>query len=128
LIASLSSVLGTLATLLAMVGLYGVMSYTVARRTREIAIRMAFGARGHLVALLVVRDMLGLVAIGVLMALPALWWLNRYVASELYEVTPTDPATVLTAIAVLLGAAALAVWVPSKRALRVSPMVALRGE
>jgi predicted permease len=128
LIASLSSVLGTLATLLAMVGLYGVMSYTVARRTREIAIRMAFGARGHLVALLVVRDMLGLVAIGVLMALPALWWLNRYVASELYEVTPTDPATVLTAIAVLLGSAALAVWVPSKRALRVSPMVALRGE
>jgi ABC-type antimicrobial peptide transport system permease subunit len=128
LIASLSSVLGTLATLLAMVGLYGVMSYTVARRTREIAIRMAFGARSHLVALLVVRDMLGLVAIGVVMALPALWWLNRYVASELYEVTPTDPATVLTAIAVLLGAAALAVWVPSKRALRVSPMVALREE
>jgi predicted permease len=128
LIASLSSVLGTLATLLAMVGLYGVMSYTVARRTREIAIRMAFGARSHLVALLVVRDMLGLVAIGVAMALPALWWLNRFVASELYEVAPTDPATVLSAIAVLLAAAALAVWIPSRRALRISPMVALREE
>jgi predicted permease len=128
LIASLSSVLGTLATLLAMVGLYGVMSYTVARRTREIAIRMAFGARSHRVASLVVRDMLALIAIGVLMALPALWWLNRYVASELYQITPTDPATIVTAIAILLCAAALAVWIPSRRALRVSPMVALREE
>jgi len=128
LIASLASVLGTLATLLAMVGLYGVMSYTVARRTREIAVRMALGARRHWVASLVVRDMLALVGIGVVMALPALWWVNRYVASALYEVTPTDPATIVSAIAILLCAAAVAVWIPSRRALRVSPMVALREE
>jgi predicted permease len=128
LIASLSSLLGLLATLLAMVGLYGVMSYTVARRTREIAIRMAFGARSHRVASLIVRDMLTLIGLGVLTALPALWWLNRYVASELYEVTPMDPVTIVTSIAILLCAAVLAVWIPSRRALRVSPMVALREE
>ncbi len=128
LIASLSSVLGILATLLAMIGLYGVMSYTVARRTREIAIRMAFGAQSSRVASLVVRDMFTLVGLGVLIALPALWWLNRYVESELYGITPTDPATITAAIGVLLLSAGLAVWVPSRRALRVSPMVALREE
>jgi predicted permease len=128
LIASLSSVLGMLATLLAMVGLYGVMSYTVARRTREIAIRMAFGARAERVASLIVRDMLALIALGVLLAMPALWWLHRYVASQLYQVRPSDPATIVASIAVLLCASALAVWVPSRRALRVSPMVALREE
>jgi predicted permease len=128
LIASLSSVLGTLATLLAMIGLYGVMSYTVARRTREIAIRMAFGARSRRVVSLIVQDTLALIALGVLIALPALWWLNRYVASELYGITPMDPATIATAIGILLCAAGVAVWVPSRRALRVSPMIALREE
>jgi putative ABC transport system permease protein len=128
LIASLSSVLGTLATLLAMVGVYGVMSYTVARRTREIAIRMAFGARAPRIASAIVAEMLALIALGVLMALPALWWLNRYVASQLYGVNPTDGATIVSAIAILMCAAGLAVWVPSRRALRVSPMVALRDE
>jgi predicted permease len=128
LIASLSTVLGILATLLAMVGLYGVMSYTVSRRTREIAIRMAFGAPSSRVASLVVSDMLRLVGLGAVLALPALWWLNRYVRSELYGVAPSDPATILGAIGVLLLSAGLAVWVPSRRALRVSPMTALREE
>ena len=128
LIASLSTVLGILATLLAMVGLYGVMSYTVSRRTREIAIRMAFGAPSRRVASLVVSDMLRLVGLGAVLALPALWWLNRYVRSELYGVAPSDPATILGAIGVLLLSAGLAVWVPSRRALRVSPMTALREE
>jgi predicted permease len=127
-VASLSSVLGVLATLLAMVGLYGVMSYAVARRTREIAIRVAFGADSTRVTALVVRDMLVLVGTGMLLALPTLWWLDRFVRSQLYEVTPTDPASVGSAAAVLLFAAAIAVWVPSRRALRVSPMTALRDE
>ena len=127
-VASLSSVLGVLATLLAMVGLYGVMSYTVARRTREIAIRVAFGADSTRVTALVVRDMLMLVGTGVLLALPTLWWVDRFVRSQLYEVTPTDPASVGSAAAVLLFAAAVAVWVPSRRALRISPMTALREE
>jgi predicted permease len=127
-VASLSSVLGVLATLLAMVGLYGVMSYAVARRTREIAIRIAFGADSTRVTALVVRDMLMLVGAGALLALPTLWWVDRFVRSQLYEVTPTDPASVASAGAVLLVAAAMAVWVPSRRALRVSPMTALREE
>ena len=127
-IASLSSVLGVLATLLAMVGIYGVMAYTVSRRTREIAIRMAFGAASTRVASLIVRDMLALVAAGVLLALPALWWLTRFVESQLYEVAPTDPAAILLAVGVMLGAASLAVLMPSRRALRVNPKVALREE
>jgi predicted permease len=127
-VASLSGVLGVLATLLAMVGLYGVMSYAVARRTREIAIRIAFGADARNVTTLVVRDMLVLVGTGILLALPALWWLNRFVQSQLFGVTPTDPASIASAASVLLAAAVVAVWVPSRRALRVSPMTALREE
>jgi predicted permease len=127
-IASVSSVLSVLATLLAMVGLYGVMSYTVARRTREIAIRVAFGARSSRVAGLIVRDTLVLVVTGMLLALPAFWWLNQFVSNQLYDVTPTDPTSVLSAAGVLLFAALVAVFVPSRRALRVNPMTALREE
>jgi predicted permease len=127
-VASLSGVLGVLATLLAMVGLYGVMSYAVARRTREIAIRVAFGADSARVAGLVVRDVLMLVAGGILLALPALFWLNQFVRSQLFGVTPTDPASIAWAAAVLLLSAAVAVCMPSRRALRVSPMAALREE
>jgi putative ABC transport system permease protein len=127
-VASLSGVLSVLATLLAMVGLYGVVSFAVVRRTREIAIRVAFGADAARVTALVVRDMLALVGAGILIALPALWWVNRLVSSQLYGVTPTDPSAVGSAAAVLLAAAAVAVWMPSRRALRVSPMTALREE
>jgi len=127
-VASLSGVLGVLATLLAMVGLYGVMSYAVARRTREIAIRIAFGADSSRVTALVVRDMLGLVVTGIVLALPAVWWLDRFVSSQLYEVRPTDPAAIGSAAAVLLASAAAAVWMPSRRAWRVSPMTALRED
>jgi predicted permease len=127
-VASLSSLLAVLATLLAMIGLYGVMSYTVARRTREIAIRVAFGAVSSRVTALIVGDMLALVAAGMLLALPAFWWLKRFVSSQLYGVSPTDATAVLSAAALLLAAAAIAVWVPSRRALRVNPMVALRDE
>jgi ABC-type antimicrobial peptide transport system permease subunit len=127
-VASLSAVLGVLATLLAMVGLYGVMAYTVAGRTRDMAVRMAFGARASQVALLIAREMLVLVAIGMLLAMPALWWLQRFISSQLYGVSPTDPGSVIWAAATLLAAAAVAVWVPCRRALRIAPMIALREE
>jgi len=127
-VASLSGVLGVLATLLAMVGLYGVMSYTVARRTREIAIRVAFGAAAARVTALIVGDMAILVGAGMLLALPLLWWLNSFVRTQLYEVTPTDPASVAGAAVILILAAGIAVLVPSRRALRVNPMTALRDE
>ena len=128
LVAGLSSILSVLATVLAMVGLYGVMSYTVARRTREIAIRVAFGAVSARVAGLIARDMLTMVIAGMLLAVPAYWWLNRYVTTQLYNVSPTDPASIAGAAGLLLAAAAVAVFVPSRRALRVNPMTALREE
>jgi predicted permease len=127
-VASMSAVLGVLATLLAMVGLYGVMAFAVARRTREIAVRVACGAMASRVASLIVREMLVLVALGILLALPALWLLQRFVSSQLYGVSPTDPSAVAAAAGTLVAAAALAVWVPCRRALRIDPMVALRQE
>ncbi len=111
-----------------MVGLYGVMSFAVARRTREIAIRVAFGALSSRVVGLIVRDMCVLVGAGMLLALPAIWWLKRLVESQLYGVSPTDPQALAAAIAVVCLAAAAAVWVPSRRALRVDPITALRDE
>ena len=99
------------------------LSYAVARRAREIAIRVAFGADSSRVTALVVRDMLGLVVTGIVLALPVCWWLDRFVRSQLYEVTPTDPAAIVSpATAVLLASAAAAVWMPSRRALRVTPI------
>jgi predicted permease len=127
-VASVSAVLSGLATVLAMIGLYGVMSFAVARRTRELAIRVAFGARSSRVVALIVRDMCVLVGGGVLLALPAIWWLKRLVESQLYEVSPTDPEALASAVAVVCLAAAAAVWVPTRRALRVDPITALRDE
>jgi ABC-type antimicrobial peptide transport system permease subunit len=80
------------------------------------------------VAALVVKDMLALVVGGVLLALPAVWGLTRVLRSVLYDVTPGDPTTLVSAVGVLLVAASVAVWVPSRRALRVNPTAALREE
>jgi putative ABC transport system permease protein len=127
-VASLSAVLGVLATLLAAIGLYGVMAYTVARRTRDIAVRVAFGAMASRITVLILREMLALVVIGMLLAVPALWWLQRFVSSQLYGVSPTDPISIVSAAGTLLLAAAVAVLVPCRRALRIEPMLALREE
>jgi predicted permease len=128
LVAGLSVLFGGLATLLAMVGLYGVMAYSVARRTREIGIRMALGARPSWVAWLVGREVAILVTFGVLLALPAAWWLGRYVRSQLYGLEPFDPLTVAAAVGLLAGVAAVAGLVPARRAASVNPIVALRYE
>ena len=128
LIASLSIVFGVLATLLAMIGLYGVMAYSVTRRTREIGIRMALGALSSNVARMVLREVAILVAIGIVIALPAAWAASRYIASQLYDVTPTDPATIVIAIVGLIAVAAAAGLIPALRAARVNPIGALRHE
>jgi predicted permease len=128
LIASLSTGFGVLATLLAVVGLYGVMAYTVARRTREIGIRMALGAVAANVAARVLREAGALVAIGLAIALPAAWWLGRYVESQLYGVKPIDALTMTAAAGTLAMVATLAVLVPARRAARVDPMTALRQD
>jgi putative ABC transport system permease protein len=126
-----SFLLGTFAAIasaLAVIGLYGVLSYLVARRTHEIGIRMAMGADRGQVLGLVVRRGLGLAAIGVAIGLAAALALSRLVAGLLYDVTATDPVTFGIVPIVLLAVAALASLVPAIRAVRVSPLVALRSE
>jgi predicted permease len=127
-IASLSSVFGIFATLLAAIGLYGVMAYTVARRTREIGIRMALGAERGTVIWLVMRDVLLLVSIGIAIGVPASVALTRYARSQLYGVQPNDPSTLILAIAALAAVAGIAGLVPAMRASRLDPMIALRHE
>jgi predicted permease len=128
LIASLSATLGALATLLSVVGLYGVMAYMVTRRTREIGIRMALGALASQIAGGVLREAGWLVAGGLALGFAAAWWLGRYVQSQLYGVAPADPQTIAAAALVLAAVAAIAALVPARRAARVAPMTALRED
>jgi predicted permease len=128
LIARLASFFGLLALLLACVGLYGVMSYGVARRTNEIGIRMALGARGRSVLWLVLREALVLVGIGLVAGVLASLALTKTAASLLYELKPNDPLTITMATIVLMMVALVAGYLPARRAARVDPMIALRDE
>jgi predicted permease len=126
--AQVSSFFGVLALALACIGLYGLLSYEVARRTREIGIRMALGAEGRDVLQLVVGHGIALAVVGAVAGIAAALALTRLLSSLLFGVKPADPAT-LTAIAVLLAVVALAAsYIPARRATRVDPMVALRYE
>lgn len=128
LVARLATFFGLLALLLACVGLYGVMSYGVARRTNEIGIRMALGARGGNVLWLVLREALVLVVIGLAVGLFASLLLTKTAATLLYELKPNDPLTITLATLLLTAVALLAGYLPARRASRVDPMVALRDE
>jgi len=128
LVARLASFFGLLALLLACVGLYGVMSYGVARRTNEIGIRMALGAQSRGVLWLVLREALLLVGIGLVVGVLASLVLTKTAASLLYELKPNDPLTIVLATSLLMVVALLAGYLPARRAARVDPMVALRDE
>lgn len=128
LVASLSSAFGILATLLASIGLYGVMAYTVARRTREIGIRMALGAATGNVLWLVMQEVLVLVSIGIVLGLGASWGLTRFVKTQLYGIAPNDLMTIVVATAGIACVALAAGYVPARRATRVDPIQALRWE
>jgi predicted permease len=128
LLASLSSVFGCLATVLAALGLYGVMAYMVARRTREIGIRMALGADSGSVVWMVMREVLALAAIGVAIGLAAAWGATRFIETQLFGIHPTDLLTMALAALGIGLVAGLAGFVPARRATGIDPMRALRWE
>jgi predicted permease len=128
LIAMLSAFFGALAMLLSCLGLYGVVSYTVARRTSEIGIRLALGATPMGVLRMVFKESLWLVLGGIAVGVPTSLAVTRLIASRLFGVSPTDPLTIIAVIALLMAVAALAAFFPARRASSVEPMVALRGE
>ena len=128
LVASLSTAFALLATLLAGIGLYGVMAYTVARRTREIGIRMALGAFSGNVIWLVMREVMLLLGVGMLIGLPVAWGLSRFVQAQLYGMTPNDPLTVALAVIGIATVATAAGFFPARKATRIDPMRALRWE
>ena len=127
-LATLSGGFGTLALLLSLVGLYGVMSFVVTQRTREIGIRIALGARGSAAVWLVLRDAIVMIAAGAAVALPCVALLGRLVESQLFGVTATDPATIAATTLVLAAAALGAALIPAYRASTVNPTDALRAE
>jgi ABC-type antimicrobial peptide transport system permease subunit len=128
LVAQLSTFFGLLAVFLSAIGIYGLMSYVVSRRTNEIGIRMALGAERMHVRWLVMREILVLVAVGIAIGVPAALLSSRLVASMLFGLGASDPLSLLVAVAVMLLIAALAGYLPARRASRVDPMVALRYE
>jgi len=127
-LATLSTVFGALATLLAAVGLYGVMAFMVARRTREIGIRMALGARGGSVIWLVMREVMLLSAAGLAIGLPAAWLVTRLVQAQLFGVEATDPLTMALAVLGIASVAAVSGYLPARKATTIDPMRALRFE
>jgi predicted permease len=128
LVATLSLFFGLLALLLSGTGLYGVMAYNVARRRREIGIRMALGAQHSNVIGMVLREAVFVVLIGVAIGLVAAFATTRFISSLLFGIEPNDPATVTFAAIVLICAAALAAYLPARRATRIDPLHALRCE
>ncbi|HKE21967.1 MAG TPA: ABC transporter permease [Bryobacteraceae bacterium] len=128
LIASLSAGFGVLATLLAAIGLYGVMAFVVARRTREIGLRMALGAPQRQVVWMVLRETFALAVVGLAIGIPSAMLLARYVSTQLYGVKPTDLTAASAAVLVLSLVSAGAGFLPARRASTIDPIQALRYE
>jgi predicted permease len=126
--ALLSGSFGFLALLLACVGLYGTMSYLVARRTNEIGIRMALGARRETILKMVLCETLWIVLAGIVVGLPLAWIGTRLLESQLFELSPHDPSTIFLATSAIFAVTVIAGFLPARRASRVDPLVALRYE
>jgi ABC-type antimicrobial peptide transport system permease subunit len=128
LVATITKLFGGLALLLAAIGLYGVLSYGVSQRTREFGIRMAVGAEAERILVLVLREALRVIGLGLAAGLAAAWVLGRMIGHLLYGVEPGDPASAGVAVTVLVAVGVIAAWVPARRASRVDPIRALRYE
>ena len=128
LIALLSAGFGLLATLLASLGLYGVMAFAVARRTKELGVRMALGAQPGSVIWLVMKDVLLLLVLGLALGIPAAFGLGHFVAAQLYGIKASDPTIAVASMLVLVVVAALAGFIPARRASRIDPILALHYE
>lgn len=128
LIATLAGFFGALALLLASIGLYGILSYGVASRTTELGIRIALGAHRKDVFWLIQREALWLVLIGVMVGLPLILAMARVASALLFGLSPTDPVSLIAAAVLMLVIAIIAGYLPSRRATRVDPIVALRYE
>ena len=126
--ASLAAAMGLLGLLLAVVGVYGVVSYAATQRTQELGIRMALGASPHQILVLLLKQGTRLVVAGLLFGLVGAWALTRAMTHMLVGVSPSDPLTYLSVAALLSFITLLACWIPARRAMRVDPMVALRYE
>ncbi len=125
LFARLSAIFGVLAVLLAGIGLYGLMSHAVARRTGEIGLRMALGAQPNQVLTMIVRESLRLVGLGIAVGAVTAYYAVRLVSSMMFGMSPADPVTFGVVCGVLLAVALLAAIVPARRASRIDPTVAL---
>jgi len=127
-LATLLSVFGSLALILAAVGLFGVMAYTVVRRTGEIGIRMALSAKRADVVGMILREVLILVGVGIALGIPTALASRNLLARFLFGLSADDPATIAAVSAILVAVAALAGYIPARRASRVDPLIALRHE
>lgn len=128
LISQLSSFFSVLALLLACIGLYGVMTYNVVRRTNEIGIRLALGAQNESVLWMVLKESMLLLGIGIALGVPATLAATRLVQSQLFGVNASDPVTMTVAVFVISSVTLMAAYFPARRAANVDPMVALRYE
>jgi ABC-type antimicrobial peptide transport system permease subunit len=128
LIATLSAAFGFLATLLASVGLYGVMAFVVARRRKELGLRLALGAEPAGVLWLVMKEVLVLLVIGLAIGIPAAIGAGRFVSSQLYGIQPNDPWIAVSTVVLLAVVSAAAGMIPALRASRIDPILALRYE
>ena len=126
LISTLTGLFALLALLLAAIGLYGVMSYNVIRRTNEIGIRIALGAQSPTVLWMILSESLLLLAMGISLGLPLTFFATKYIRDQLFGLSPLDPVTFGVSLCVVSGMTLLAAWLPARRAARVDPMVALR--
>ena len=127
-LAMLSGFFGALALLLAAIGLYGVVSYSVNRRRAEIGIRMALGARPGGIVRMILRGIGPSMAVGIAAGIVISLWLARFVSALLYGIEPGDPLNLVSAIVVLTAVGLLAAWLPARRAARLVPMEALREQ